>query len=582
MPDEVVTIGLELDSSGFKKGVNSAKKNVQALGSKTKDAMKGASQSVDQTATTFRQKLAGSQFAKNFSFLASLSPQFEGVKKQFEEVGDSASKAGAKGKLAMAGMGIVLAGAVIGVVSQAMQKAWNALKDWVKKANPIGFDKTMAKMEKAIDKMQSALGNVLEPVFETIATIIEGIANGITAIMEGIMYVRGFLNGLFGKAKQTNESLADTGEAIEEASETASEGLAGFDKLNTLGDVSVSGLEESQKMQDLMDSAYATGENIKTGIKDFFLGDLCEWGEKAGGAIQNAGESAWNGIKTAGSKIFNFWRPIFTSQWELYKTLGEKAWNGLKDIGSKVGDSLSSLGEKAWDTLKTAGTKVVNFWKTLFASQWNLYKTLGSSAWDAIKSAGSSMWSALKTAGSSMWNGVQTAGTTVWNVLETAGTSVWDAIKSAGSSVCGALSGMFGGIWDGMESAFKKVGNAIISIFNEIIKGYNSTIGSFSVDVFGYHIGFPSLKEIPALAQGGVVAPNDPQLAVVGDNKRESEIISPVSTMKEAFKEAMAEGGYSNSRPVNLEVKLDSRVLGRAVYDPIRQEARRRGKGNIL
>ena len=59
--------------------------------------------------------------------------------------------------------------------------------------------------------------------------------------------------------------------------------------------------------------------------------------------------------------------------------------------------------------------------------------------------------------------------------------------------------------------------------------------------------------DIPALAFGGVVPPNDPFLAVLGDNKRESEIVAPYSTMKQAVGDAMTErGGAWGAQDVHI------------------------------
>ena len=48
---------------------------------------------------------------------------------------------------------------------------------------------------------------------------------------------------------------------------------------------------------------------------------------------------------------------------------------------------------------------------------------------------------------------------------------------------------------------------------------------------------------IPGFAEGGVVPPNRPFLAVLGDNRKETEIVAPYSTIKQATSEAIAERG---------------------------------------
>lgn len=48
---------------------------------------------------------------------------------------------------------------------------------------------------------------------------------------------------------------------------------------------------------------------------------------------------------------------------------------------------------------------------------------------------------------------------------------------------------------------------------------------------------------IPAFASGGVIPPNNPFLAVLGDNRQEPEVVAPYSTIKQAARDAMAERG---------------------------------------
>lgn len=59
---------------------------------------------------------------------------------------------------------------------------------------------------------------------------------------------------------------------------------------------------------------------------------------------------------------------------------------------------------------------------------------------------------------------------------------------------------------------------------------------------------------IPALAYGGLIPPNNPFLAVLGDNTREPEIVAPYSTLKQAAGEAMDERTV-RSTPVEIIVK---------------------------
>lgn len=81
---------------------------------------------------------------------------------------------------------------------------------------------------------------------------------------------------------------------------------------------------------------------------------------------------------------------------------------------------------------------------------------------------------------------------------------------------------------------------------------------------------------IPGFATGGVVPPNNPFLAVLGDNKQEPEVVAPYSTIKQAAGEALAERGNSGGTGRG-DVYLDGTKVGRVLYSCIEGERTRLG-----
>ena len=86
--------------------------------------------------------------------------------------------------------------------------------------------------------------------------------------------------------------------------------------------------------------------------------------------------------------------------------------------------------------------------------------------------------------------------------------------------------------------------------------------------------GMKGLK-IPHLAQGAVIPANREFMAVLGDQKSGTNIETPLETMVQAFRQALAESGGRSDRPVYL--MLDRRELGRAILDAGDQERVRVG-----
>ena len=85
--------------------------------------------------------------------------------------------------------------------------------------------------------------------------------------------------------------------------------------------------------------------------------------------------------------------------------------------------------------------------------------------------------------------------------------------------------------------------------------------------------------KVPGLASGGLVPPGAPFLAVLGDNRKEVEVVSPYSTIKQAAGEALAEqgGGASRSGTASATLVLDGKRMGRVLFPYIQGEATRQG-----
>lgn len=147
--------------------------------------------------------------------------------------------------------------------------------------------------------------------------------------------------------------------------------------------------------------------------------------------------------------------------------------------------------------------------------------------------------------------------------------------------------------WSSAGDIFKRVFNGIVEMaenaVNYIINGLNKI--SFDIPdwvpeflgggkTFGFNI--PNLR-LPRLATGTVVPPRAGEFAaILGDNNREAEIVSPVSAMKQAFKEAMAEMRGDASGDIRLTVNLDGKVIYEDVVKRNRQMKDRSGKNPLL
>lgn len=159
--------------------------------------------------------------------------------------------------------------------------------------------------------------------------------------------------------------------------------------------------------------------------------------------------------------------------------------------------------------------------------------------------------------------------------------------------ITGVFTGDWEKAWNGVKKIFKGIWNSIVivveSAINIMIKGINwliSKLNTIHFDIpdwvpiiggksFGIHINPVAEVKLPRLATGAVIPPNREFLAVLGDQKSGTNIETPLATMIQAFKQALAEGGYSGANEAVLVCDKD--VLGKVIYKLNKAEGSRIG-----
>lgn len=130
---------------------------------------------------------------------------------------------------------------------------------------------------------------------------------------------------------------------------------------------------------------------------------------------------------------------------------------------------------------------------------------------------------------------------------------VIDILSGLIKFITGVFTGNWKQAWEGVKDVLKSILNVIIDIvegsINRIIGALNAI--SFGIPdivpgIGGKHIGFNITPvSLPRLATGTVVPRQSREFAaILGDNNRETEVVSPLSTMKQAMVEALQESGY--------------------------------------
>ncbi len=103
-----------------------------------------------------------------------------------------------------------------------------------------------------------------------------------------------------------------------------------------------------------------------------------------------------------------------------------------------------------------------------------------------------------------------------------------ESFKGAVNKAIESLNSAIGGVELLVNQAFEGL-KGLADLANKV-PGVNIQLGNEDI----------SLPRIPMLAQGGYVGPNQPQLAMIGDNRRYGEIVSPEDKLQEMASKAVA------------------------------------------
>lgn len=229
---------------------------------------------------------------------------------------------------------------------------------------------------------------------------------------------------------------------------------------------------------------------------------------------------------------------------------------------------------------------------------------------EPLMTAFRNLWAAIEPLVDIIMNGLSWAYENVllpfgkWTI-EKAAPAVLDLLTAALQAiakVCEALAPVLQQIWAVVKPIISFIGSAVIGaielatqaitalgdalayvigllgkVGNSIGSGISSLIGAFSgTSTFALNASIPTLN-VPALANGAVISPNNQFLALLGDQKSGVNVETPLSTMIDAFNKALdARGGTGNNNaPINLYI--DGTKFARITNAYNSSETRRRG-----
>lgn len=251
---------------------------------------------------------------------------------------------------------------------------------------------------------------------------------------------------------------------------------------------------------------------------------------------------------------------VFNGDWD-------EAW---ADIVGIFDDTKTAIEKSAIALEKATGiqfTKILNNAKTKFTATKNaILKT-----WEEIEQNG------------------------LWATIESKLNSSWENIRTKAKSKFGSVKDEITGAWKDVLDYFKKndidlkvigtnITNAFKDALNKLIMRLNAAIGTplrnlnssilklRKFEIFGAKpfasVPLITVPKIPYLAKGTVIPPGNPYLAVVGDQKRGTNIEAPLSTIEQAVANVLS----SQNQNININFVGELAALARVLKPEIDKE----------
>lgn len=320
------------------------------------------------------------------------------------------------------------------------------------------------------------------------------------------------------------------------------------------------------------------------------------------------------------------------------------ALGGPLVIGIAAAIAAGVLLYKNWDTVCKWATKlkdwVVDKTRGLRDGAVNAFNTLTtncSNAIHALYTSVTSKWNTIKEKFNTFRNWLASVFQTDWSIrfgvlgnilnafLRSVKTKV-DSIQKVFKGLITFISGVFKGnwqqAWEGIKQIFAGVFQGLSDLartpVNAIIAGFNGVLGtvnglinkingiSFKIEIpkwipgiggswWGFNgFSIPSIGSIPFLAQGGYVKPNTPQLAMIGDNRHQGEVVAPEGKLLEMARAAAELSGGDSAKTEKLlqelieliknlpVVELDPEAIRKYFIKKTNQNTKATGKPELL
>ena len=480
---------------------------------------------------------------------------------------------------------------VVPVLDRLAQKAKDTVNDYLLPAAKSVLDL----IGKVADLVGDVWHNVLTPflswfstyILPTIAPIIEAIGSTILSvfgaigkIVQGIMDIFSgvidFLDGIFTlNWQKCLDGLVEILKGVIELIWGAIKGIVG-----SIIAV-VSGFAD--EIIILMKACYDNICKAFANIAEYFT---------------EAFNKAWKGITEAFSNVGEWfsdrWNDICNAFKDTEKWFSDKFTQASKGVKKAFDDTVEFF-DKIWTGIQDAFARFDDWLQNIFNTDFsNSFGIMGDIMNGFIANVGNIFDDTKQIFGGliDFITGVFTGNwEQAWNGIVDTFSGIFSLIADVAKSPINMVIGFINGMLDGMESSI----NWIVQKVNTLSFDVPDWVPGIGGNHFGFNFQNVDFGRVPYLAQGGYVKPNTPQLAMIGDNRHQGEVVAPEDKLKAMALEAVQMNNNGNAEVIALlkevlkaiqridpDIQLDGKSLKKYIVDKINKNTKATGKCEII
>ncbi len=278
----------------------------------------------------------------------------------------------------------------------------------------------------------------------------------------------------------------------------------------------------------------------------------------------------WESISAWFSKTFSEIGKWCSDLWSTISTTASNCWNSLVEYFSPATEWFSqlfgSIKQTIDDVFYDIGVIAGGCWQVV-SKAWGV-----ATGWfdekivQPVSKFFGDMWVGLSEGAKKAWAAAKQVFSTVGEFFRDTFSKAWQKVVA----VFSPLGDVFIKIKDAVLSGFKVVVNGLISGINSVVSipfnGLNWALDKLrSVNIMGLtpfvDLRMISIPQIPKLAKGAVIPPNNEFIAMLGDQSSGVNIEAPLTTIEEAVANVMGDFEQSNIAGHEMTASLLGKIL---------------------